>query len=458
MRHTCGAWEMAPGVHLLRVGRTAAASNVYLVRSGAAWVLVDAGWAGSAGAITAAAQEVFGRSHPPAAIVLTHIHPDHSGAVRSLVETWDVLVYVHEAELPMAAGRYLPEYGMPLDRWVVMPVMRLLPRRIRSRIEGAGDITAVVHPLEPDGTVPGLPDWRWVATPGHTPGHVAYLRAGDGVLLTVDAVVTVDLNSPTGWLTTRQRPAGPPRYSTWNWPAAVRSVQVLSALTPRVLGPGHGPPLATGAATALVGLTERLSTSSGSRMRRWRGAVDIPRYGGKDRYRPPPPVYARLQWIGHLLTRLGATPGNVVTLEVPGRRTGVVRRTSLILLGHDDQEYLVALAGESEWVRNVRAAGGRATLTRSGRRRAVSLHELRTGDRAEVLQAYLWRGGRRPGNTRIAREADVYFGLAGEPGLDQLREVAPRYPVFRVDDRRSDPPGRGHSPTPDPTRHPRPTT
>src|SRR5690606_8474851 len=113
-------------------------------------------------------------------------------------------------------------------------------------------------------------------------------------------------------------------------------------------------------------------------------------------------------------------------------RTGVVRRTSLILLDHDGQEYLVALAGESEWVRNVRAADGRATLTRAGRRRAVRLEELPVADRAEVLQAYLWRGGRRPGNRRIAREADVYFGLAGEPTLGQLRGVASRYPVLRV--------------------------
>src|SRR5690606_28896666 len=159
--------------HLLRTGRTAAASNVYLVGSGGTWVLVDAGWPGSAGAITAAAKEVSGPGKPPAPVLLTHIHPDHPGADRALVETKDVPVYVHPSELPMAAGRYLPEYGMPLDRWVIMPVMRLLPRRTRSRIEDAGSLTHVVHPLEPDGTVPGLPGWRWVATPGHTPGHVA---------------------------------------------------------------------------------------------------------------------------------------------------------------------------------------------------------------------------------------------------------------------------------------------
>ncbi len=66
MRRARGPREMAPGVHLLRVGRTAAASNVYLVRSGGTWVLVDAGWPGSAGTITAAAKEVSGPGNPPA--------------------------------------------------------------------------------------------------------------------------------------------------------------------------------------------------------------------------------------------------------------------------------------------------------------------------------------------------------------------------------------------------------
>lgn len=66
----------------------------------------------------------------------------------------------------MAPGRYLPEYTMPLDRWVVIPLMRLLPRRTQARIEQAGSLTDVVRPLGPGGVVPALPDWQWVHTPG----------------------------------------------------------------------------------------------------------------------------------------------------------------------------------------------------------------------------------------------------------------------------------------------------
>lgn len=430
--------QIAPGVHLLRAGRSAAASNVYLIASGSTWVLVDAAWAGSAETITAAAESLFGTGTKPAAILLTHLHPDHSGAAGALARTWGVPVYVHPAELPMAPGRYLPEYTMPLDRWVVIPLMRLLPRRTRARIEQAGSLTDVVRPLGPGGVVPALPDWQWVHTPGHTPGHVAYLRRSDGVLIAGDAAVTVDLNSVLGTLTGRRRLAGPPRYTTWDQPAAVRSVAALAALEPRVLAPGHGLPLATAAGEALHHLARKLDRPRAGRLRRGlrtlRVAVAAPRYGGAGRYRPPPLVYARLQWLGHALTRLRLSPRYVVTLEVPGRRSGVVRRTNLVLLDHDGEQYLLSLAGQSQWARNVGAAGGRAMLARGRRRRAVTLVEVPVADRAGLLRAYLLRGGRQPGNRRIAREADMYFGLAGAPTLEELAAVAPRYPVFRVTD------------------------
>lgn len=67
-------------------------------------------------------------------------------------------------------------------------------------------------------------------------------------------------------------------------------------------------------------------------------------------------------------------------------------------------------------------------------RRAVTLVEVPDRDRAVLIQAYPLRGGREPGNRRIAREADVFFGLIGEPALEQLAVVAPRYPVFWVSD------------------------
>jgi hypothetical protein len=82
----------------------------------------------------------------------------------------------------------------------------------------------------------------------------------------------------------------------------------------------------------------------------------------------------------------------------------VIRRTNLVLLNHDGAQYLVALAGESQWVRNVRAAGGRVVLSLR-RRRTATLAELPVKDRAPVIRAYLLRAGRRAGSARVAREA-----------------------------------------------------
>jgi deazaflavin-dependent oxidoreductase (nitroreductase family) len=418
--------QVALGVYLVTLGRGAAASNVYLVGSGSTWTLVDAGWASSAKAIRTAAEAVFGPGAQPAAILLTHIHPDHSGSAGALARSWEVPVYVHPDELPMAAGRYLPQYAMPLDRWLVAPLMRLLPARTRQRIEAANSITDVVRPLDRQAGVPGLADWMWVHTPGHTPGHVGYLRPKDGILIAGDAALTVDLNSVGGVLLGRQRVAGPPWYTTWDWPAATRSIRALADLEPRVLLPGHGRPLSAGTAAALGALAQGHPRPQRRRQRL------VPRYSSSGRYRPPPRWYTRLQWLGFALTWLGLSPGYVVTLEVPGRRSGVIRRTNLVLLNHDGEQYLVALAGESQWVRNVRAAGGRVVLGRRRQRRAATLVEVPAKDRAPVIRAYLLRAGRRPGSAPVAHEARDYFGVSSDLALAEIGSVADRYPVFRV--------------------------
>lgn len=165
---------------------------------------------------------------------------------------------------------------------------------------------------------------------------------------------------------------------------------------------------------------------------RWgEGFVRPVRYHRRARYRRPPKAYLRLQWLGPVLTALGVSPRYVVTLAVPGRRTGTLRRTALVLARHEGAGHLVALAGESEWVRNVRANAGRARL---GRRRLapVTLVELPVEARAPVIRAYLDRAGRQADSRTMAGEAREYFGI--EPGatIAEIARVAAYYPVFRV--------------------------
>jgi len=201
------------------------------------WVLMDAGLPGSAGLIARAAADRYGAGARPAAIVLTHGHFDHVGALRTLAERWDVPVFAHRLELPYLTGE--SPYAPP-DPWVGGGAMALLsplyPR-------GPYDVRERVSPLPDDGSVPGMPAWRWIHTPGHSPGHVSFFRESDRTLVVGDAFVTVKQESAWAAATWRPEIHGPPAYFTHDWASARRSVEILAGLEPEVAATGHGPPL-----------------------------------------------------------------------------------------------------------------------------------------------------------------------------------------------------------------------
>jgi len=243
--------EVAPDVYCLGPrGRTQ--TNVYFFRSGASWFLVDAGWPKDAPAIERAAGALFDR--PPAAILLTHYHPDHAGAALPLACKWNVPVYLHPLEMPLAAGNFdaLRSGSGPLDRWLILPILRLFGRRRRDAVLARSSLGGVARALGPKGAMPGLPEWQWIATPGHTPGHVSFFRERDRVLVSGDALVTLRLNSFWGLLLQRPGLSGPPWYTTWSTPAAAQSVAALAALRPAVLLTGHGAPMAGSGTAAAV--------------------------------------------------------------------------------------------------------------------------------------------------------------------------------------------------------------
>jgi hypothetical protein len=91
--------------------------------------------------------------------------------------------------------------------------------------------------------------------------------------------------------------------------------------------------------------------------------------------------------------------------------------------------YLVSLAGESEWVRNVRANNYRASLRRL-RPRPIRLVELPVAERPAVLKAYL---SKRAYSKSPKFEAREFFGVSPNASLDDLAEIADRYPVFRIE-------------------------
>ena len=200
------------------------------------WVLVDAGFFGFAHRIAAAARERFGDARP-AAIVLTHAHFDHVGGLRELAEAWDAPVYAHRLELPYLTG--MSSYPPPDPTVGGGAMARLSPLYPRGPI----DLGERVQALPEDGSVPGLPEWRWLFTPGHTPGHVSFWRERDAVLIVGDAFVTTRQESLLAVLEQRPEMHGPPMYFTQDWDAARASVQRLADLKPEIVATGHGRPL-----------------------------------------------------------------------------------------------------------------------------------------------------------------------------------------------------------------------
>jgi glyoxylase-like metal-dependent hydrolase (beta-lactamase superfamily II) len=214
--------------------------NVYFVGEPRAqdrtWVLVDAGLRVSRSRIRRAAEERFGPGSRPAAIVLTHGHFDHVGALLELGEDWDVPVYAHHLEMPFLTGRSsYPPPDPAVGGGAIAFFSRVFPR-------APIDVGHRLRPL-PAGALPAMPGWRWIHTPGHTAGHISLFRDADRTLIAGDAFVTTKQESALAVLGQRQQVHRPPAYYTSDWRAARESVETLAGLRPEVAATGHGAPM-----------------------------------------------------------------------------------------------------------------------------------------------------------------------------------------------------------------------
>ena len=122
-------------------------------------------------------------------------------------------------------------------------------------------------------------------------------------------------------------------------------------------------------------------------------------------------------------TRLGLSLLGSRVLEVRGRSSGQPRRTPVNLLALDGERYLVAPRGETQWVRNLRASGeGRLLLGR--RAEPFAAVEVDDEHKVPILRAYL---------ERWKAEVGVFFdGVAPDSPEEELRQAAPKHPVFRL--------------------------
>lgn len=134
--------------------------------------------------------------------------------------------------------------------------------------------------------------------------------------------------------------------------------------------------------------------------------------------------------LGRILSRalaavsgLGLAPGILLTLQVRGRSTGRLYSTILVVGTYEGQRYLVSMLGdESEWVKNVRAAGGRARIKR-GRSRPVMLTEIPPAERAPILKAWC----------QVATSGRRHLPLPHDAPVSAFEAIAADHPVFRIE-------------------------
>ncbi|HEY1014181.1 MAG TPA: MBL fold metallo-hydrolase [Herpetosiphonaceae bacterium] len=205
--------ELAPGVHAL-AGFPRYAISMYLIDG----VLIDAATRHSLGRIL---REIKGRKL--LAHALTHAHPDHQGASHALCERLGLPLWCGAADADAMAR------GATRELIPANPVALL----VGALFAGPG------HPVSrrlAEGDPVG--SFEAIETPGHTPGHVAFWRARDRVLIIGDALA----NHPGG-LPIGAKLSEPPTVFTVDVAQNRRSLRKLRDLNPALVAFGHGPPL-----------------------------------------------------------------------------------------------------------------------------------------------------------------------------------------------------------------------
>ena len=124
-----------------------------------------------------------------------------------------------------------------------------------------------------------------------------------------------------------------------------------------------------------------------------------------------------------ILHSLGISPNYLITLEVVGRKYGKMTSFPLVMIVMNGERYLVSMLGEeTNWVRNVRAAGGKARL-RHGISEQVLLEEIDVRQRAPILKAYL----------QHAPAARPHISISKDAPISEFEKITSKYPVFRLE-------------------------
>jgi len=205
------------GDNLIQIGRWGSIINCYLVRESDGFTLIDTGMGGSADTILEAARSNGGEIRR---IILTHAHMDHVGSLDALVEKLpDAEFIAGEREARFLAG----------DK-------ALLPDEPKDKPRG-GYVQPKAQPTRTVNDSDMIESLQVIASPGHTPGHIALYDTRDGSLIAGDAMQTQGGVAVIGMF----KLFFPlPFFATWHKPTALRSAKRLHELNPSRLAVGHG--------------------------------------------------------------------------------------------------------------------------------------------------------------------------------------------------------------------------
>lgn len=224
--------EVAPNVFCISVTDV----NVTVLREGSDLTLIDGGWPGDVSTIENVIRSIGNRPEDVRAILLTHAHIDHLGAVQSFHDRLNVPIYSDPIEIRHAARNYLEQAAeadimkgpMPqtLDWW---------ERVLKVGADTDITITDVQPVASGQLDVPGRP--VAIATHGHTSGHSAFYVPAARTVITGDCLVTGHACS------TIEGPQPCPWFFNHSIPEALSALNVLKSVDADIIIPGHGQPL-----------------------------------------------------------------------------------------------------------------------------------------------------------------------------------------------------------------------
>jgi glyoxylase-like metal-dependent hydrolase (beta-lactamase superfamily II) len=195
--------------------------NCFLLRETDGFTLVDTGLKGSGGAILRAANNLGASIRQ---IVLTHAHIDHIGSLDSLMAglpSCELAIGKREARL--LAKDFSLDAGESGKALLGFTEAKSRPNRLLVEGDRVGSLQAVF-------------------SPGHTPGHTAYLDVRDNTLIAGDAFTTQTGVVVAGVF----KPLFPfPALFSWNAALSAKSAAKLRGLNPSILAVGHGPSIAS---------------------------------------------------------------------------------------------------------------------------------------------------------------------------------------------------------------------